>query len=261
MGTFLPLEGAVVKRLLWRPTNGLTSPLGVTVSQLQMMASQFAPLMFDESHLQWTDARTGERVFLFATNGGQTLHRGDVVRRANHPLALATPIEHNTVRKTDRQQVYEDFVKDLRHFLGVQNETISIVDLWEQEPPVEAGKLGLTEYLGEEVATRSYVYSFWQKISEFYDSYRSTFDKLPFMPPPKGIRLWDRARSVSLEQHKKALERLNVYKSWLLKTYLQAESRNVFLVLPLEEVTPLNRDEWPGSATSQESLIPKLMAS
>ncbi|KAL8708084.1 MAG: hypothetical protein Q9225_007659, partial [Loekoesia sp. 1 TL-2023] len=163
----------------------------------------------------------------------------------HHPLALISPPEHFTVDNTPRQQVFEGFMKDLGHFLGVQIETISIADLWARRPPSEAGDLALTEYLGEEVATCSYVYSFWQKISSFYNDYISKFDKLPFMPPPKGVHLWDRARSVSPEQHEKAMERLKVYKNWLLETYLQSGARNSILVLPLEEVVPSHRDEWP----------------
>ena len=60
--------------------------------------------------------------------------------------------------------------------------------------------------------------------------------------------LWlnrDHARSVSPEQHEEALESLYIYKRWLLDTYLQAGRSNPVLVLPLGEVGPNHRDEWP----------------
>ncbi|KAL8963643.1 MAG: hypothetical protein Q9193_000112 [Seirophora villosa] len=107
-------------------------------------------------------------------------------------------------------RIFEAFVEDLGRFLGVSVETISVVDLWERSPPSEADGVPLTEYLNKESFPR------------------------------------DRARTVSPEQHEKALARLSVYKHWLLRTYLQSGRRNAILVLPLEEVIPLHRDEWPG---------------
>ena len=60
--------------------------------------------------------------------------------------------------------------------------------------------------------------------------------------------LWlyrDQARSVSPEQHEEALKSLYIYKRWLLDTYLQSGRSNPVLVLPLGEVRPNHRDEWP----------------
>ena len=48
------------------------------------------------------------------------------------------------------------------------------------------------------------------------------------------------------EQHEAALHSLEIYKSWLLDTYLQTGRSNPILVLPLGEVGPNHRDEWPG---------------
>ena len=56
----------------------------------------------------------------------------------------------------------------------------------------------------------------------------------------------DRARSVNPEQHEAALHALEIYKSWLLDVYLQTGRSNPILVLPLGEVGPNHRDEWPG---------------
>ena len=43
-----------------------------------------------------------------------------------------------------------------------------------------------------------------------------------------------------------ALRSLEVYKRWLLDTYLQSGRSSPILVLPLGEVGPDHRDEWPG---------------
>ncbi|KAL8833099.1 MAG: hypothetical protein Q9170_004508 [Blastenia crenularia] len=181
----------------------------------------------------------------------------------DHPPVLLSSPEHFTPGKTGREEIFRELIKDLGQFLGAQTEINSVIDLWEKAPPSEARGVPLTEYLNGKVATCGYIYTFWQKISAFYNEYISKFGKTPFMPPPKGIHLWygqiptvvetlpsafsrDRARNVSLAQHEKALARLGVYKDWLLTTYLRRERRNAILVLPLEEIVPLHRDEWPG---------------
>ncbi len=56
----------------------------------------------------------------------------------------------------------------------------------------------------------------------------------------------DQASSVTPEQHDAALRSLDVYKRWLLDTYLQGRRSNPILVLPLGDVAPDHRDEWPG---------------
>ena len=81
---------------------------------------------------------------------------------------------------------------------------------------------------------------------------RKAFDSgelsLLVSPPIYVESLWfnrDQARSVSPEQHEEALESLYIYKRWLLDTYLQTGKSNPVLVLPLGEVGPNHRDEWP----------------
>jgi hypothetical protein len=54
----------------------------------------------------------------------------------------------------------------------------------------------------------------------------------------------DRAKSVTPEQHLEALYHLQVYKDWLLQKLFQ-QDQNVVVVMPLREVKPNYRDEWP----------------
>jgi hypothetical protein len=55
----------------------------------------------------------------------------------------------------------------------------------------------------------------------------------------------DRAKNVTPEQHQVALKRLQVYKDWLLDKVLGAENQQTICVMPLREVKPNYRDEWP----------------
>lgn len=78
----------------------------------------------------------------------------DIPDIQKHPSALISSPEHFAAPSSDRQQIFQEFVKDLGCFLGVQTEAVSTVDLWEYSPPLEAGEEALMEYLNEEVGQK-----------------------------------------------------------------------------------------------------------
>ena len=48
-------------------------------------------------------------------------------------------------------RIFEDLVSDLERFFGVQAHRISIVELWDRDPPEGLEGIDLKEYLSEEV--------------------------------------------------------------------------------------------------------------
>lgn len=53
------------------------------------------------------------------------------------------------------------------------------------------------------------------------------------------------AKSVTPEQHSDAINRLKVYKNWLREKAFPPENERVIAIMPLREVKPNYRDEWP----------------
>lgn len=61
-------------------------------------------------------------------------------KRIIYPLDFASVFEGN-------QALTDKFVATLEHFLGVQADKISLSEIWNSKPPVEANGQGLEEYM------------------------------------------------------------------------------------------------------------------
>lgn len=69
-------------------------------------------------------------------------------------MALITSPDRFNIGDSAQRKILEGFLTDLERFLGVQVESVSVADLWEQMPPEKAGSLTMREYLGEEVSIK-----------------------------------------------------------------------------------------------------------
>ena len=162
-----------------------------------------------------------------------------------------------------QMQVFNNFVTDLESYSGRSVQRISIEESWMNHPPAKADGLALQSYLSPTVATRTYVYSIWLRISAFRAAYLAQFDGTePFLPAPKGIHVWDAAKDVTTQQSEEAWQCLEVYKDWLMSHVLQVNditNDNPIVVMPLENVTTRYRDEWPAPAKGDQQLWDSLL--
>jgi hypothetical protein len=53
------------------------------------------------------------------------------------------------------------------------------------------------------------------------------------------------AKEVTPEQHADGIYRLQVYRDWLREKIFPPEDERVIAIMPLREVKPNYRDEWP----------------
>lgn len=132
-----------------------------------------------------------------------------------------------------QETLFQRFIKDMENVVDTKAHPISNGDSWYNSPPPQANSLPLSDYLNGEVSTATYVYTFWEEIEIFFSEYQSRFHKTPFMPPPGGIHLWDKAKNVTPEEHELGLQRFHVYREWLLKEVFRVHERNPILVWPI----------------------------
>jgi Asp-tRNA(Asn)/Glu-tRNA(Gln) amidotransferase A subunit family amidase len=165
------------------------------------------------------------------------------------------------LQNEQQMNVFDCFVGDVCRCLTQQVERISIAEIWKRNPPLEAKEQDLKDFLSPTVATRSYVYDFWKKVSPFIAAYYAQFHRQPFFPPPKGRNLWDNAKEVTPTQNEKAWAKVAIYKNWLMETVLKSESEDAIVVSPLGDLSPCYRDEWPAPPSGDQQMWePLLMA-
>jgi Asp-tRNA(Asn)/Glu-tRNA(Gln) amidotransferase A subunit family amidase len=171
------------------------------------------------------------------------------------------PTDFLPLQNGQQMSVFNCFVDDVCRCLNQQVKRVSIDEIWKLNPPLEAKGQDLKEFLSPTVATRSYVYDFWKKVSPFIAAYYAQFHRQPFFPPPKGRNLWNNAKEVTPAQNERAWAKIAIYKNWLLETVLKSESEDAIVVSPLGDLSPCYRDEWPTpSSGGQQMWEPLLMA-
>lgn len=160
-----------------------------------------------------------------------------------------------------QMSAFNSFVEDVCSCLKQRVKRVSIAELWRRNPPPRAKEQELREFLSPAVATQSYVYDVWKKVSPFITEYHAQFHRQPFFPPPKGRDLWNQAKKVTPAQNEEAWAKIAVYREWLLETVLQCESEDAIVLSPLGDISPCYRDEWPAPPCGDQQLWePLLMA-
>ncbi|EED16521.1 hypothetical protein TSTA_016010 [Talaromyces stipitatus ATCC 10500] len=169
----------------------------------------------------------------------------------------------STPQNRAQMDVFDRFAQDMESFLRTTVQRLSIKDLWNQKPPIEAAGNTLEEWLHKDVATQSYIFYFWKKIEGFYNDYKIRFGKEPFMPPPHGIDLWEPAKDVTPEQHTDAMNRLQVYRNWLREKIFLPENERVIAIMPLRETadTKFTADVKAGQHLWDPLLLSPILSS
>ncbi|KAF2636358.1 hypothetical protein P280DRAFT_510592 [Massarina eburnea CBS 473.64] len=135
--------------------------------------------------------------------------------------SILRPTDFWPVANKAQQELVEDLVVDLEKTHGVKRTEISIKDLWKERTPKEAESSDIDEYL-RNVGITSFCYSVYEELEDFRNKYREF----------KGA-LCEPNYAVEVAQHENAVQRLALYKDFLLKEVLQVEKREAFLILPI----------------------------
>lgn len=144
---------------------------------------------------------------------------------------------------TAQGQIVLNFVQDMEAHLGVKAERISVSDRWNQNPPVEAIRQGLHDFLAT-VGKDAFFYANYHSATSFREGYVERFGKKPFVSPFVQWR-WDVGRTVTKEAYVEATRRMDIYKQWFLDAVMQSDIRNALVIMQSEDVSPKYRDDPP----------------
>jgi len=148
-------------------------------------------------------------------------------------------------------KLIDEFISNFESAFGIKTQKASITEEWAKQPPPEAAKASVEEFLSD-VGVKTFCYAVYHSLGRFPDDYRATFHKEPYVNPVTRWR-WNIARTVSKTEHNDAMERLEVYREWLLREMLQAGKRNTLLILPITSQEVDFREDPPGPPTAPKA--------
>lgn len=175
------------------------------------------------------------------------------------PRAILHPVDFLPLENEQQMRVVDLFLEHASKALKCPVHRFCISDAWDADPPREAKGLKLQDFLNPQVATRSYVYNFWQRIAPLHEEYRRKYGHEPFFPLPEGIHLWDDAKSVSSKESEAAWHRIDIYGHWILNKVMKQEESNTIIIMPLGNVKPTYRDEWPSIQKGDQQMWEPLL--
>ncbi|KAF2229188.1 amidase signature enzyme, partial [Viridothelium virens] len=157
------------------------------------------------------------------------------------PLSIVAPEDFAPPGDSPQKRVVQQIVTDFEAYLGIDSRKLSISALWEQTPPVEAGKESLHSYL-KDCAASTFLYANYHSTADFRNAYYRKFQKKPFVSPFVRWR-WNIGASISKEEHEEGLHRLEVYKRWFLDRGMEVGKKNTLVIMQSEDVKPNYRDD------------------
>ena len=75
----------------------------------------------------------------------------------------------------------------------------------------------------------------------------------------RSYHLRDPAKSTTPQQSAAAWKRVDIYRQWLLREYLQADTHDTIIMMPLNADRPRYRDEVPPSSDKPQQLHDSLL--
>ncbi|KAK8052679.1 amidase [Apiospora saccharicola] len=147
------------------------------------------------------------------------------------------PLDFFPVQNSEQMRILNEFMDDMTTYLPAQLNCVSIAETWRLSPP-EGVKDKLSDYL-RNVIVDTYYHDFYHSTEEFRDDLKEEYNRCPYVIPFVQDR-WELGASVSREDYESGLQKLNVYRNWLLQRFFQ--HKQTLMVLPISNVEPNYRD-------------------
>lgn len=105
------------------------------------------------------------------------------------------------ISNADQLKLIDQFAADLESSLGVTLQKMSFNDLWDADPPREAGEASLQQYMKDvgccartrrqqlkrltwKASRNSFFYDDYHNFDNFREDYQREFSKAPYVSPP-----------------------------------------------------------------------------
>ncbi len=198
------------------------------------------------------------------------------------PTVIIYPLDYLPVANHKQQEMLDTIVHDVAKYCQIPIKAISFKDLWLKFPPEDAAGKPLEVYL-QDVSIRSMqtsmpkslhrpdeIHSFTTFITTSMNSAllisMNTTEHLsrPKLlvgdgspPAHKFFRFFDSSfhfrdvgRRITRAQRDDAMQRINVYKDWVLQKVLHIDDETALVVLPITDAEPNYRDTDPRYGVS-----------
>ncbi|KIW57562.1 hypothetical protein PV05_06103 [Exophiala xenobiotica] len=192
----------------------------------------------------------------------------DIIRKSpmycNLSLTLAKPTrlvyleDYYPLSDKRQQDLFEQLFTDIESMYSITRARISLSDLWSERKPAGTSHTSLSCYM-HNIGILSFCYGLYHQLDAFRTNYHEQYGAEPYVNPTTRWR-WDAATNITAEQYEEAVDRLKVYKKWLLEDVLQSADHETLVVLPVSEQIPDPRDQ-PAALPSAPSATQQLWLS
>ncbi|UKZ70904.1 uncharacterized protein TrAtP1_011875 [Trichoderma atroviride] len=174
-------------------------------------------------------------------------------KRIIYPLDFASVFEGN-------QALTDTFVATLEHFLGIQADKISLSEIWDSEPPVEANGQSLEEYM-RQAPFSSFCADFYHQYEDFRRIYKEKFGHVPYVEATPRFR-WRVGENESAEDGSSHRERIGVFKTWFGENVMPTlQDSDSIMILPFgPHHTVHYRDDLPQAPSRIDGIGPGALA-
>ncbi|OAA35140.1 Amidase signature domain protein [Beauveria brongniartii RCEF 3172] len=128
------------------------------------------------------------------------------------PQRIIYPTDFALLLSKKQQDLMGEFVAAWEKALGVKADNISLADAWAKNPPREAGKETLHDYLGH-AACYSFCHDFYRNYDEFRSAFKAKFGEAPYLEPNVAEEWAIGAKT----DGRVAAKRLAVFSAWFDK--------------------------------------------
>ena len=168
------------------------------------------------------------------------------------PYDIVYPLDYLPVANSAQMLLIDQFIDDMSHHLSAKVTKFSIREEWKVSHP-DGTPDDVDLYL-ENVITQTFYYEFYHTTDNFRKVYRESHDGRPPYVIPFVQRRQAKGAAVTAEQHEAAMQKLKVYKDWLLDVVFARGGKEILVVLPIANVEANYRDELSPSPDEQSAL-------
>ncbi|KAM3504581.1 hypothetical protein MY11210_008300 [Beauveria gryllotalpidicola] len=160
------------------------------------------------------------------------------------PQRIIYPTDFAPLLSKKQQDLMGEFVAAWEKALGVRADNISLADAWAKNPPREAGKQTLHDYLGH-AAYYSFCHDFYRNYDEFRSSFKAKFGEAPYLESNVAEEWAIGAKT----DGRAAAKRLAVFAAWFDKNIvpITADARGkAAVIVPVRGQTSWKFDSDKG---------------